>query len=144
VVRWFGAAVLATLALAFAVAAAIHRAPPDFSTLPVIATVFDAARRPLWSIHLARAAHEIAVDAVGAAPPPEGHAYQLWLDAPDGPHSLGLLPVGGRKVIPEIPSLAARLGGPSMLLVSLEGARGSDRPVPVGPILYRAGFANSK
>jgi anti-sigma-K factor RskA len=111
--------------------------------LPAIAVVCDGAGHALWTIRLAAAAHEIAVDAVDAAPPPAGRAYQLWLGSPRGPRSLGLLPVTGRKVIPEIPALAASLAGSGELLVSLEAARGSDRAAPTGPPIYRAALGRT-
>jgi anti-sigma-K factor RskA len=135
------AAWVAVPALAFLVAAAIKRDPPDFSALPVIAVVPDATGRPLWAIRLARAAHEIAVDVLGAKPPAPGHAYQLWFNAPEGGHSLGLLPVAGRRVIPEIPGLAARLAGAGELIVTLEPARGATTAHPRNPVVFRAAFA---
>jgi anti-sigma-K factor RskA len=130
------ATAVAVLALAFVVAAAVKRQPPDFAHLVPIAVIRDSAQRPLWAIRLAGAAHEIAADALGGPPPP-GRAYQLWLAIPSGAHSLGLLPAQGRKIIPEIPALAARLAGPGELLVSLEAARGSRLAKPSGPILFR-------
>jgi anti-sigma-K factor RskA len=134
------AAFLAILALAFIVAAAVKRDPPDFSVLPPIAIVRDDAQRPLWAIRLAGASHQIAADSQEPAPPAAGHAYQLWLVVEDGAHSLGLLPLSGRKVIPEIPALAARLGERGELLVTLEPARGSDTGQPSGPVMFRAVF----
>jgi anti-sigma-K factor RskA len=134
------AAVLAVLAVAFLVAATVKRSPPDFSVLPVIAVVCDSAQRPLWAIRLARPAHEIAVDSLGIEPPPVGSAYQLWLATPAGARSLGLLPVSGRKVLPEIPALAARLAGRGELMVTLEPARGADTAQPSGPVMFRAAF----
>jgi anti-sigma-K factor RskA len=128
------------VALAFGVAAAIKREPPRFADPPV-AVVRDGALHPLWSIRLAPDAHEIAVDSIRAAPAPAGHAYQLWLATPDGPRSLGLLPASGRKVIPAIPALAARLAGKGELLVSLEPAHGSQQLQPSGPIVFRATYA---
>ncbi len=136
-------AVVAVLALAFVVAAIVKRAAPDFAALPVVAVVTDAAQRPLWAIRLARDAHEIAADAINLAPLPAGRAYQLWLSTPTGARSLGLLPVSGRKVIPEIPLLVDRLAGGGRLLASLEPARGSDRPRPSGEIVYRATLAEA-
>ena len=135
-----GIAILAVLALAFGVAAAVKRPPPDFSAAPIIAVVRDGAGRPLWTIRLARAAHEIAVDGTGAEPPAPGGAYQLWMVAPDGSHSLGLLPVAGRKVIPEIPAIAARLAGSGKLIVTLQVRRGVATAQPSGPVVFRAAF----
>ncbi len=138
------AAIVATAALALLVAASVKRPPPEFSALPVVATVRDEAGRPLWAIRLAGAAHEIAVDSLAAAEPPAGHAYQLWLDAAGGPRSLGLLPVRGRKVIPEIPSRATQLLGSGTLLVTLEPARGSVGAGPSGPVAFRAAFPDRR
>jgi len=135
-----GIVVLATAALACVVAVVVKRNPPDFSALPVIAIVRDGVQRPLWAIRVARLAHEIAVDSVSPEPPPAGHAYQLWLATPEGARSLGLLPVSGRKIIPEIPALAARLGERGELMVTLEPARGSDTAHPSGPVVFRAAF----
>jgi anti-sigma-K factor RskA len=132
--------VVATLALAFAVAVVVKRPPPDFSALAPIATLRDESRRPLWSIRLAAAAHQIAVDPIGAVRPPAGRGYQLWLKTSGGAQSLGLLPAAGRKVIPEVPALAAALAGSGELLVTLEPARGSDTGEPNGPVLFQAAF----
>ena len=132
------AAFVAVLALAFSVAAIVKRPPPDFAALAPIAVVRDAAHRPLWEIRLARAAHQIAIDSIAAAPPPAGRAYQLWLALPDGGHSLGLMPVAGRKLVPEIPAIVDRLAGSGELLVTLEPARGSDTGRPDGPVMFRA------
>ena len=138
--RHSGIAILAVLALAFGVAAAVKRAPPDFSAAPVIAVVRDSAGRPLWMIRLARAAHEIAVDSLAPEPPAPGGAYQLWMVAPDGGHSLGLLPVAGRTVIPEIPAIATRLAGSGELIVTLQIRRGVATAQPSGPVVFRAAF----
>lgn len=139
VVSW--SAIAATLALAFIVAAAINRPPPNFAA-PPIAMIRDGSGRSLWAIRLAARAHEIAVDALAAAPPPAtsgGHAYQLWLATPQGPRSLGLLPQHGRTIIPEIPALVTRLaGGPTRLLVSREPLHGSPSIEPSGPIVFHA------
>jgi anti-sigma-K factor RskA len=142
--RRSGGAAVAVFALAFCVAAAVKRAPPDFAVLPALATVRDADRQPLWIIRLAAGAHEIAVDAVGGDPPPDGRAYQLWLAAPEGARSLGLLPVSGRKIIAEIPALVARLAGDGEFIVTLEPARGADTARPGGPVAFRAPFAGDR
>ncbi len=134
------AAILAVLALAFAVAATIKRPPPDFAALAPIAVVRNEAQRPLWEIRLARAAHQIAIDSRDAMPPPAGRGFQLWLVLPDGARSLGLLPVSGRKVVPEIPAIVDRLAGSGELLVTLEPARGSGSGKPDGPAIFRAAF----
>lgn len=133
---------IVVVALAATVAWVIKRAPPSFAAAP-IATVRDASqgRQALWAIRVAAHAHELAADALAGVPaPPAGRAYQLWLQTPDGPRTLGLLPTTGRKVIPEIPAIAARLAGSGELLVSLEPARGSIAPGPSGPVLFRAAF----
>lgn len=130
-------AVLAAVGLALAVAADVKRAPPDFWEMPVRAVVRDGAGHALWSIRVAPAAHEIAADAV-AAPPPAGDVYQLWLATETGARSLGVLPVRGRKIIAEMPELAARLAGDGELLISREAAPGSRRSGPGGPVLFRA------
>ena len=134
------AAVAATPALALAVALLVHRNPPDFAGLPVVAVVHDDAGRTLWDVRVAPAAHQIAIDSRNPAPPPPGHAYQLWLAGPRGPRSLGLLPPAGRKITAEIPALFPRLAGTGELLVSLEPARGSELQQPSGPIVHRAAF----
>ncbi len=133
--------VVATLALAFLVAAVVKRQAPDFARLPVIAVVRDAAGRPLWQIRLARAAHQIAIDAVGAGPPQAGHVYRLWLVGPKSGHSLGVLPLSGRKVIAEAPFLADRLAGTGELVVTLESLAEPEPTQPRQPIAFRAGFA---
>jgi anti-sigma-K factor RskA len=142
------AASVATSVLAFGVAAAIDRPAPRFAA-PPIAVVRDAAGHALWSIRVSAAAHEIAVDALNPAPRrPAGDAYQLWLTAPRGPRSLGLLPLAGRKVIPEIPALVARLIGAdagtdaARLVVSREPEGGSPAMQPSGPIVFRAAIAS--
>jgi anti-sigma-K factor RskA len=133
------APVVATLALAFLVAAVAKRAPPDFAASP-IAAVHDASGHLLWAIRLAPAAHEIAVDVLHPAPPAPGHAYQLWAETPRGPRSLGLLPQTGRTIIPEMPAQAARLADKGVLLISLEPAAGSPLAQPTGLIVFRAAF----
>jgi len=134
------AAVLAVLALAFGVAAIVKRAPPDFAAVAPIAVIRDEAQRPLWAIRLARDAHEIAVDALAAPVPPIDVAFQLWLAAPSGAQSLGILPLTSRKVIPEIPAIVERLAGSGEMLVTLEPARGSDTGRPDGPVMFRTAF----
>ena len=133
-------AAIATMAAALAVAATVKRDPPDFAALAPIAVIRDAAGRPLWTIRLAPRAHQLAVDASAVRPPPAGRAFQLWLAGPGGDRSLGLLSISGRRVIPEIPGLCARLAGAGELLVSVEPAGGSKRRQPSGPTAYRAEF----
>jgi anti-sigma-K factor RskA len=142
-VRLHPVAVGGVAALALSVAAAVKRAPPDFPALPLIATIHDADRRPLWAIRAAPAAHQIAIDCLAAEPAPEGRAYQLWLAAPAGTYSLGLLPGSGRKIIAEIPVLFGRLASAGELVVTLEPARGADLSRPDGPILFRAPLADA-
>lgn len=132
------AAFLAVFALALAVAAAIKRQPPDFSELAPVALVRDRLLHPLWALRVAAPAHLIAVDAIGAPPPPAGHAYQLWLAGSGGARSLGLLPLVGRRVIPETPASIARLGAGGELIVTLEPVRGSVTGQPSGPVEFRA------
>jgi anti-sigma-K factor RskA len=134
------AGVLATLALALLVAAMIARDPPDFSGMPVVAVVRDGEQQPIWTIRLARAAHQIAADSLRVQPAPPQHAYQLWLLVPDSaaPHPLGLLPQAGRKRIAVSPENARLLGGAAGLVVTLEPAGGSPGPAPSGPIVFRA------
>ncbi len=134
---------IAVFAFAFAVAAGIKRAPPNFSRLPPLAKIEDETGRALWVIRMAPRAHQIAVDAVENSPTAAGQAYQLWLADSDNPQSLGLLPSSGRKVIPESPALIEKLAGGGVLLISLEKARGSDTPWPNGPVLYRANFGHA-
>ena len=62
--------VLALLSLALLVAAIIARDPPEFSSMPVIAVVRDGEQHPIWAVHLARAAHQIAADSLRAQPAP--------------------------------------------------------------------------
>ena len=130
---------LAVLAVALAVAAAIQRQPTDFSALQPLAIVHDRERHPLWAIRVAGPAHLLAADALDAPPPPPGHAYQLWLSGSSAARSLGLLPAAGRKVIPEVPALIARLdAGNGVLTVTLEPARGSVTGQPSGPVMFRS------
>ena len=56
------AAGLAVALSALLVAALVGRAPPDFSALPIVAVVRDSGQHPLWTIRLARDAHQIAAD----------------------------------------------------------------------------------
>jgi anti-sigma-K factor RskA len=140
---WFWsrvASALATLATALWVAAIVARPAPDFSVLRVAAVVMDQARRPIWAVRLAPAAHQIAADALLQEPVAAGHVYQLWLK-PAGkadPRPLGLLPRAGRKVIPVTPENARLLlVGKGELLVSIEAPGGSRRPEPSGPIEFQ-------
>ena len=136
--RWQLAAFLVVLALALAVAAAVKRRPMDFSALAPLALMRDRQDRPLWAIRVAVRAHLIAVDALGAPPPPSGHAYQLWLAGTKAVRSLGLLPIAGRRVIPESPTSIARLeAGGGELIVTLEPAHGSATGQPSGRVLFR-------
>lgn len=133
-------AVAVTAAATLAVATTVKRPPPDFATPPV-ATLHDGAGHALWTVRLAPAAHEIAVDALAAARPPANHAYQLWLQTAHSVASLGLLPPTGRAVIPEVPALVGDLAGKGELVVSLEPAGGSPGLQPSGAILFRAALA---
>jgi anti-sigma-K factor RskA len=143
---WRNAAgVLATLALAFLVAAVITRDPPDFSRMPVIAVVRDGNEHPVWAIRLARASHQIAADSLRVQPVPPDHVYQLWLlDAETtAPRPLGLLPGSGRKRIAVSPGNARRLTGAGALLITLEPPGGSPTPSPSGPTVFRATLEGS-
>src|SRR5579864_8380003 len=110
---------------AFVVAAAIWRPAPDFAALPVAAVLRDREQRPVSTVRVAMPAHEIALDAVTAAPQPPGHDYELWVETAGGPRSLGLLPARGRKMVPEIPSRLARLARGGKPFVTLEEVGGS-------------------
>lgn len=131
---------LATLALAFAVAASVKRSPPEFAALPTLAVVSDVQHRPLWVLHLAPTSHQLAAAAVGAIEAPPGQSYQLWVSQAAGAFSLGLLPVAGRKIIAETPLAILALTGSGTLLVTLEPARGSITGQPSGPVVFRAQF----
>lgn len=133
------AAVLATLSLALLVAALIARDPPDFSAMPVIAVVRDREQHPIWTIRLARAAHQIAADSLRVPPSPAGRAYQLWLLAPEiaQPRQIGLMPQSGRKPIAVSPQNARLLTGAGELLVTLEPRGGSAGATPSGPVVFR-------
>jgi anti-sigma-K factor RskA len=139
------AGVLATLSLAFLVAAIIARDPPDFSGMPIIAVVRDGEQHPIWAIRLARAAHQIAADSLRVQPVPADRVYQLWLSRPDGtaPHQLGLLPQSGRKRIAVSPANARLLAGEGELTVTLEPAGGSPRRAPTGAAIFRATLEGS-
>jgi anti-sigma-K factor RskA len=138
-------AVLATSALALFIAAIMAREPPDFSAVPIVATVRDGEQHPIWAIRLARSAHQIAADCLRPEPAPAGGVYQLWLLIPDsaGPHPLGLLPQSGRKPIPVTPENARLLAGEGELEVTLEPIGGSRRPGPSGPALFRGSLEAS-
>jgi anti-sigma-K factor RskA len=131
--RW-GTGVFVTLSLALLVAATIAREPPDFSDMSIVAVVRDGEQHPVWTIRLARAAHQIAADSLRDEPAPSGRVYQLWLLVPDrtGPRQLGLLPPSGRKRIAVSPENARLLTGAGELLVTLEPAGGSPNPEPSG------------
>jgi anti-sigma-K factor RskA len=137
--------VLATLSLALLVAAKIARELPDFSVMPVIATVRDGEQHPVWAIRLARAAHQIAADSLRPQPVPEDHVYQLWLLPSDrtAPHPIGLLPQSERKLIAVTPENARLLAGEGELEVTLEPLGGSPNPTPSGPIVLRASLEGS-
>jgi anti-sigma-K factor RskA len=135
------AAVLATTAVALLVAALVSREPPDFAERPVLAELRDTPhQQPAWAIRLARAAHQIAVDALDPPAPPAGKSYQLWLVAPGAgpPRPLGLLPRSGRKIIAETPANIRLLGGRGELEVTLESATGTFAEIPNGPPVFYA------
>ncbi len=138
--------VLATTAGALWVAALVAREPPDFTELPVIAVMRDAAQHAVWSVRLAKSADQIAVDSILPPAPPAGKNYQLWLVAPGlaTPQPLGLLPLSGRKIFAEAPSNIRRLGGGGELWVTLEPASGTLAGAPGGPPVYRARFAAAR
>ena len=140
------AAVLAVTAVALWVAALIARPPPDFDRQPVVAVLHDAAGRPLWAVRLARGAHEIAIDSLAPPPPPAGKAYQLWLAAAGGgrPQPLGLLPLAGRKIVPEMPADIRFLAGNGELIVTLEPGSGALAGAPSGPPMFRARLAGPR
>jgi len=137
--------VLAILSLALLVAAIIARDPPEFSSMPVIAVVRDREQHPIWAVHLARAAHQIAADSLRAQPAPAGHVFQLWLSVPDGValHQLGLLPQSGRKRIAVSPRDARLLMGAGELMVTIEPPGGSPGPAPSGATVFRATLDSS-
>jgi anti-sigma-K factor RskA len=139
------AAVLATAALALMVAALVSREPADFAARPVIAALRERGQHLLWNIRLARAAHQIAIDAFDPPAPPVGAAYQLWLAAPGTgpPRPLGLLPGSGRKIIAETPANIRLLAGNGELEVTLEPATGTLAETPSGPPLFHASFPGS-
>jgi anti-sigma-K factor RskA len=145
-VFWRGStAVLGALSLALLVAAAIAREPPEFSTMPIIAVVRDGQQHPIWTIRLARAAHQIAIDSVRPEAPPAGRVYQLWLltPAPAAPRQLGLLPQSGRKRVPVTPENARLLALEGELEVTIEPIGGSGGPVPSGPIVFHGSLEGS-
>ena len=143
--RW-AAAALATTALALWVAALVARPPPDFDRRPVIAVLHDAGGHPAWAVRLARDAHEIALDSLGPPPPPAGKAYQLWLAAVGGglAQPLGLLPLAGRKIVPEMPADIRLLTGKGELIVTLEPGNGALAGAPSGKPLFRAPLAGPR
>ena len=132
-------AVLAVAVLALSVAAVVHRLPPDFSTLRIVAVLADGAHRPAWAIRLAPAAHQIEADSLAPQPVPPGRVYQLWLSTEGvaGLRQLGLVPRLGRKTIPVTPADARRLSGTGRLEVTLEPAGGSLQPGPTGPARFQ-------
>ena len=139
-IRWQRVAVVAIVALTLVVAALVERPAPDFAA-PPFAVVRNAAGQDEWAIRLAPAAHEIGVEALGAAPPAVGHRYWLWLLTPQGPRSLGIVPPGGhRKTIPEIPTLVRSLAGGGELIVSAEPGKGPSPYQPQGPVIGHAAF----
>ena len=139
------AIVLATLALALLVAALVAREPPDFAEQPVIAVLYDNGQHPVWTVRLARAAHQIAVDSHRPRPPGAGKDYQLWLAAPGeaAAQPLGLLPLSGRKIFAETPANIARLAGKGELRVTVEPVTGSLAGTPSGPTVSRGSLAGS-
>ena len=113
--------------------------------MPVIAVVRDGEQHPVWSIRLARGAHQIAADSLRPQTVPGGHVYQLWLLASDAraPHPIGLLPQSERKVIAVTPENARLLAGEGELEVTLEPVGGSRAAAPSGPIVFRASLEGS-
>ena len=74
--RW-ATGVFATFSLALLVAAIVARDSPDFSDMSIVSIVRDSEQRPVWTIRLARAAHQIAADSLRPEPVPRGRVYQL-------------------------------------------------------------------
>ena len=142
--RWATGA-LATLSLGLLVAAVIGRDSPDFSDMSIVAVVRDAERHPVWTIRLARAAHQIAVDSMRDEAAPPGSVYQLWLFAPERgePRQLGLMPAFGRKRIAVSPKNTRLLAGAGELVVTLEPAGGSPNRTPSGQVIYRGTLARA-
>lgn len=138
-------AAFGALSLALLVAAVIARDTPDFSAAPIIAVVRDGEQHPIWTIRLARAAHQIAIDSVRPEAPPAGRIYQLWLLTPvsASPHQLGLLPQAGRKRVAVTPENARLLALEGELEVTLEPMGGSPRPSPSGPTMFRGSLEGS-
>jgi anti-sigma-K factor RskA len=137
------AIVLATTGLALLVAATIAREAPDFSDRPVIAVLRDNHQRAVWTVRLARAAHQIAVEVSSRPVRPSGKDYQLWLAAPgQATQPLGLLPSSGRKIFAETPTNIAHMAGGAELWVTLEPVTGSLARAPGGPVLFRAYLDN--
>ena len=73
------------------------------------------------------------MSAVAPASVPDGRDLELWLLPPGAqrPTSLGVLPSGGKLVVPGAP-----LPDGSQLLVSLEPRGGSPTGQPTGQVLY--------
>jgi anti-sigma-K factor RskA len=145
-VFWRGStAVFGALSVALLVAAVIAREPPEFSAMPIIAVVRDGEQHPIWTIRLARAAHQIAIDSLRPAAPPAGRVYQLWLltPTPTAPRQLGLLPQSGRKRVAVTPENARLLALEGELEVTLEPMGGSGGPEPSGPIVFRGSLEGS-
>jgi anti-sigma-K factor RskA len=143
--RWWRrlAIVAATTATALLVAALIAREPPDFGERPVIAVLRDNGQHPVWTVRLARAAHQIAVDNLGPAPAPAGKDYQLWLVIPgEAAQPLGLLPSSGRKIFAETPANIRRFAGAAELQVTVEPVTGSLAEAPGGPVVFEGNIEN--
>lgn len=126
-VRVWQAATFASLAVAASLAAYIVLRPPERPVVAVLAPVSGGVPVMLAS----DVGGTLLVSASGSITVPDNRDLELWALAKGEtrPHSLGVLPPGGRKVV-------ASLSADTQLMVSLEPRGGSPTGQPTGPVLY--------
>lgn len=86
-----------------------------------------------WTLSLAPSRGRVNIAASGEYAQLGAHSLELWVITPDGPVSLGLLPVSGSDVLTLPASLAQ--SETLTLAVSLEPVGGSPTGKPTGPVL---------
>jgi anti-sigma-K factor RskA len=138
---WRGFAVGAALAAALVLVWIAIRelaVPPAPERTRTVAVLVSATAEPALVLRHTAGTGTLVAEAAALSPPPDGHAYELWVVGSDGrPRSLGLVPAQGITVLTPGAVLAAALRPGATVAVSLEPLGGSPTGGPTGPIAYQ-------
>lgn len=110
---------------------------PVREPMPFVAVLQPAKSTALWKVTIYPEQGRIKVVVAGEYKLDEkNHSLELWAVAPDGPHSLGLLPISGAGEMP-MPKDLPMPGDMATLAVSLEPHGGSPNGKPT-QVLFAA------